>query len=150
MRRFVRHRQHVQGMCRNNYELWCGQAPNTAESLITASADYVEMPASISSKDHETVETIAQQCESLVQYLLELRDEKARASNMRRDIAEGVAPQVTRFDIRVEDQASSDDHKVILVELTGADGLSQTAAIKMASGEMKTMQYRQLRPLVVG
>jgi len=36
------------------------------------------------------------------------------------------------------------------MELTGADGLSQTAMIKMTSGEVKTVQYRDLRPLAVG
>ena len=74
----------------SQYELWCGQAPNTAESLIIASAEGVEMPTTISSKDQEAVQMIAQQCGRLVQYELELRDEKARANNMRRDIAEGV------------------------------------------------------------
>ena len=75
---------------------------------------------------------------------------RRRANNMRRDIAEGVAPQVTRFDIRVGNQASYDGHKVAIMELTGADGLSQTAMIKMTSGEVKTVQYRDLRPQAVG
>ena len=61
-----------------------------------------------------------------------------------------MAPQVTRFDIRIEDQASYDGHKVTVMELTGAHGLSQTAAVNMASGEVKTVQYRDLRSLAVG
>ena len=42
------------------------------------------------------------------------------------------------------------ERKASVMELTGADGLSQTAMIKMTSGEVKTVQYKDLRPLAVG
>ena len=65
LRRFVRRRQHVKGMC---HSMNCGVGRlHMAESIITASAEDVGIPESISSKDHEAVKIIAQQCESLVQ-----------------------------------------------------------------------------------
>jgi hypothetical protein len=134
----------------SQYELWCGQAPNTVESLITAMQEDVIIPSSISTDDLEAAQMVADQCRSLVVYELDMRDEKARASNMRRDDKEGVAPQVTRFDLRLDEQVSYDGKKVTIVELTGQDGVSQTATVDLGDGKTKRVQYRDLRPLAVG
>jgi hypothetical protein len=85
-----------------------------------------------------------------VMYELKMRDEKARGNNMRRDIKEGVAPQVTRFDLRVDEQVSYDGKKVTIVELTGQEGVAQTATVDLGGGKIKKVQYRDLRPLAVG
>jgi hypothetical protein len=130
--------------------MWCGQAPSTAENLIIASKEDVVIPDSISSDDMEIVQLISDQCKQLVSFELEMRDEKARGNNMRRDIKEGVAPQVTRFDLIVGEQVSYDGKKVRIVELTGQGGVSQTAKVDIGDGKMKQVQYRDLRPLAVG
>ena len=132
------------------YELWCGQAPTTVESLITATQRGVVVPESISSGDLEVAQMVVDQCRSLVIYELEMRDEKARGINMRRDIKEGVAPHVTRFDLRVKEQVSYDGKKVTIVELTGQEGVAQTATVDLGGGKIKKVQYGDVRPLAVG
>ena len=93
---------------------------------------------------------VADQCRSLVMYELEMRDEKARGNNMRRDVKEGVAPQVTRFDLRIQEEVSYDGKKVTIKELTGQGGVPQTATVDLGNGVIKRVQYRDLRPLAVG
>jgi hypothetical protein len=134
----------------SQYELWCGQAPNTVESLITAGKQEVVIPPSISSDDLEVAQMVADQCRSLVMYELEMRDEKARGNNMRRDVKEGVAPQVTRFDLRIQEEVSYDGKKVTIKELTGQGGVPHTATVDLGNGMIKRVQYRDLRPLAVG
>ena len=62
---------------------------------------------------------------------MEMRDEKARGNNTRRDIKEGVAPQVAHVDLVVGEQVSYDGKKVMIVELTGQGGVSQTAKVDL-------------------
>lgn len=98
----------------------------------------------------DIVRLISDQCKQLVSFEMEMRDEKARGNNMRRDIKEGVAPQVTRFDLIVGEQISCDGKKVRIMELTGQGGVLQTAKVDLGDGKMKQGQYRDLRPLAVG
>lgn len=120
------------------------------ESLITAAKGDVEIPNTIGQDDLEVVEMVAEQCDRLVAFEMELRDEKARVNNMRRDIQEGVAPQVTRFDLRLGDKVSLDGRTVTITALTGQEGVSQTTEVETQSGVRKKVQYRDLRPLAVG
>ena len=52
----------------SQYELWCGQAPNTVESLITAMQEDVINPSSISTDDPAAAQMVEDQCRSRVIY----------------------------------------------------------------------------------
>ena len=51
-----------------------------------------------------------------------MREEVARKNNFRRDQKQNLAPQATRFDMRVGDVVSHNGNKVTIRELLGAPG----------------------------
>ena len=134
----------------SQFEMWCGQAPRTMESLVTAAAGEIQMPKQISTDDLKTAMIIQQQCKRLLEYEFELRDEKARANKFRRHIKEGVAPQVTRFDLRKGESVSFDGKKVVITDLVETVAGKHTAEITYEDGKTRNVQYRDLRPLAVG
>lgn len=133
----------------SHFELWTGQRPRTVQSLVTVAEEMDSLPKVMSTSDREQVEKIKEHCERLVKYEFEIRDEVARANNLRRDKELGVSPQVTRFDLRVGDMVNYDGNKAEVMELAGPPGQPQTATVKLVSGKVKAVQYRDLRPMGV-
>ena len=134
----------------SQFEMWCGQAPRTVESLITAAGGEIRMPKQISAEDWRTANVIREQCKRLLEYENELRDEKARANKFWRHTELGVAPQVTRFDLREGEEVSFDGKMVTITGLVKTIAGNHTAEITYADGRTQNVQYGDLRPLAVG
>jgi len=132
----------------SHFALWTGQDARTTDRLLMTDGLEKGWPSVINDEDGAIVACIAGRCGELVKLVHEWRDEKSRQNAMRRDKQMGVSALSTRFDIRVDDEASfnGDAVKVVALEY-GTEGEAVTAVVSRDGGEPVKVRYSALKPL---
>jgi hypothetical protein len=131
-----------------NFEMCFGQQPRTILDMVTNhNQTYAAAgEGATAALDTAFYEQLSARCRDLVQWDIEMQDERSREATLQKDL-DYQTQRSTLFCMDVGDTVSYGSKKVELMSLSGPADAAVTAVILLDDGTEKKVRYDTLRPL---